>query len=155
MEIKVFVPPEMAPYAQDLEYFVSTMVRKLHTNRHKGTTADPNPLKTLELVLGELEEAERAIRQEGQFEAVVECVDIANYAFLAAVSLLGMTREQFDKLEDKSSKGVDNKRCGYTGTGQLAGERGPCQQGSETQRPNDTPRFNFDKPTGGAGHECS
>ncbi len=93
--LSVYLPEELQPYKEDLEFFVSLMVRKLHTNRHKGTGVDLNPVKMLQAATQEIAEAHEAITHKGQFEAATECADVANFAFLAAMASLGMTREEF------------------------------------------------------------
>jgi hypothetical protein len=94
-KIAVSIPEDMAPYADELQYFVETMVRKLHCNRHKGYTKDMNPIQMMELATQEIEEANRA---KGQFEFFVECADTANMAFLAAMCAIEMTRSEFDAM---------------------------------------------------------
>lgn len=93
--LSVHLPEELQPYKDDLEFFVSLMVRKLHTNRHKGTGVDLSPVKMLQAATHEIAEAHEAIAHKGQFEAATECADVANFAFLCAMASLGMTREEF------------------------------------------------------------
>lgn len=95
MKIKVHLPEEMAAYKEDLEFFVSLMVRKLHTNRHKGVSTDLNPSEMVTKAAGEIEEIWEAMSAQGQFETAVECADVANFVFLAAMASLRMTREEF------------------------------------------------------------
>ncbi len=96
--LSVYLPEELQPYKEDLEFFVSLMVRKLHTNRHKGTGIDLNPVTMLEAAIHEIDEAKEAILFKGQFETAVECADVANFAFLAAMASLQMTRRDFKAL---------------------------------------------------------
>ena len=100
--VSVYLPEELQPYKDDLEFFVSLMVRKLHTNRHKGTGVDLNPVHMLQAAEHEITESYEAIRDKGQFEAAVECADVANFAFLAAMASLQMTRQDF-KAKTKES----------------------------------------------------
>lgn len=93
--ITINTPEGFEPYAADLEYFVSTMVRKLHTNRHKGYSHALVPKDMLKGAKEEMVEAAQALRLEGQFEFSVECVDVANFMFLASLAALHMTREEF------------------------------------------------------------
>lgn len=95
-DITVYLPPEMEPYKADLEYFVSTMVRKLHTNRHKGVGKALNPRQMLLLAQQEGDEAFSALAKEGQFEFGVECADAANFMFLAARGAWQMTRAEYE-----------------------------------------------------------
>lgn len=95
-QMTIHVPDELEGMAPDLEYFVNTMVRKLHTNRHKGTQSNLDPEAMLGLAEGEMLEAWEALKAgHGQFEFAVECVDVANFVFLAASGALGMTRSEF------------------------------------------------------------
>lgn len=96
--LSVYLPEELRPYKEDLEFFVSLMVRKLHTNRHKGTGIDLNPVEMLKAASNEIAEAHEAIEFKGQFEAAVECADVANFVFLAASASLGMTRRDFKSV---------------------------------------------------------
>jgi len=96
-ELRVYLPAEMEPYRGDLEFFVATMVRKLHTNRHKSVGTDLHPGRMLVLAEKELEEAVEAWLNQGQFELGVECADLANLAFLAARGAWHMTRQEFEE----------------------------------------------------------
>lgn len=96
--IEVYVPDEMVEFAPDLQYFFNTMVRKLHVNRHKGV----GKAHDLKMLIGgikvETAELEKAIDQEGQFDAPLEAADVANFGFLVARSMWHMTREEFEKV---------------------------------------------------------
>lgn len=100
--LSVYLPEELQPYKDDLEFFVSLMVRKLHTNRHKGTGVDLNPVHMLQAAEHEIVESYEAIRDKGQFEAATECADVANFAFLAAMASLQMTRQDFKETTKES-----------------------------------------------------
>ena len=102
-EIRIALPPEMEPYRDDLEYFVATMVRKLHTNRHKGVDKSLDPSDMISQINKEIIEARQALQNEGQFEFGVECADIANFAFLAARGAWQMTREEYERNRDGNS----------------------------------------------------
>lgn len=102
-DLRVPLPTEMEPYRADLEYFVSTMVRKLHTNRHKGVGRDLDLNDMLSMARKELDEARDALDNEGQFEFGVECADVANFVFLAARSGWHMTRKQYDEMRKRSN----------------------------------------------------
>lgn len=103
--IEIHLPEEIKDYAPDLHFFFSTMVRKLHTNRHKGTNHKDTPDVMVAEGLREIEEVWRAMSKEGQFETAVECVDVSNFMFLAARACWNMTRQQF---EDLRNGGVNN-----------------------------------------------
>lgn len=97
MKIKVHLPEEMSAYKEDLEFFVSLMVRKLHANRHKGVSTDLDPAEMVKKATNEIEEVWGAMATQGQFETAVECADVANFVFLAAMASLRMTREEFKR----------------------------------------------------------
>lgn len=104
MQITINAPETLEPYADDFKYFVETMGRKLHTNRHKGFTKDLD----LNLLLGglqsEVNELNDALEDEGQFEASIEAVDVANMAFLTMVALHDMDRPSYNKARRKPPK---------------------------------------------------
>jgi len=102
-ELRIPLPPEMEPYKDDLEYFVATMVRKLHTNRHKSTGHKLHPGEMLSGAEKELEEAVEAWANQGQFELGVECADMSNMAFLAARGAWHMTREEYEESRNGNS----------------------------------------------------
>tara|TARA_B100001179_G_scaffold211761_1_gene179264 strand:- start:1207 stop:1542 length:336 start_codon:yes stop_codon:yes gene_type:complete len=110
MNLSINIPDEMAPYADDIEFFVTLMVRKLHTNRHKGTGKQLNLKSMAHFARGELAEVEQALAEQGQFEVAVECADVANFAFLMARSALNMTREEF--VQSKSVKALPDVKGG-------------------------------------------
>lgn len=96
--LRVPLPAEMEPYKDDMEYFVSSMVRKLHVNRHKGTSKQLSVPALIKQMKVEIDELERAIDKEGQFDAPLEAADVANFAFLTAIAIWHMTREQFEAM---------------------------------------------------------
>lgn len=97
--LSVYLPNDMLPYKDDLEFFVSLMVRKLHANRHKGTGMDLDPAVMLLGASSEINEVWDAMAYKGQFETAVECADVANFVFLTAMASLGMTRQDFKAAE--------------------------------------------------------
>lgn len=94
--IEIKLPDEMAQYADVMEYFFKTMVQKLYTNRHKGFDTEMDLMMLLGGAKSELEEVEQALDKKGQFEVAVEAADLANMAFLIALTSLSMTRASFD-----------------------------------------------------------
>lgn len=95
MKLEIYLPDEMEPYKEDMEFFVSLMVRKLHTNRHKGTAKSFDLDMLMEMAEQEMIEVQNAMKNEGQFETAVECADVANFMFLVAMGSLQMTRQDF------------------------------------------------------------
>lgn len=97
-EIRVPLPPEMDVFRADIEFFVGLMIRKLYVNRHKGFTKDLNVGNMLEHCKAEIRELEKAIDEKGQFEAVTEAADVANFGFLIAMAVMHMPRPDFEKM---------------------------------------------------------
>lgn len=109
--LQIPLPTEMAPYKADLEYFFQTMVRKLHVNRHKGTSKELSVSTLMVGIQRELRELEQAIDKEGQFDAPLEAADIANFSFLIASTIWHMTREDFEKTrKDMLNRKIDNPK---------------------------------------------
>jgi hypothetical protein len=99
----VYVPEELAELEEDLHFFLSLMVRKLHLNRHKGCVIkDKNNEELQHHLHDEMAELRRALKVESQFNVAIECVDVANQAFLLAVRTLHLTRKEFDDDRSKS-----------------------------------------------------
>lgn len=98
MKLEIYLPDEMEPYKEDMQFFVSLMVRKLHTNRHKGVGLSLRPDEMVSRATDEIQEVWEAMVNEGQFETAVECADAANFLFLAAMASLQMTRQDFDAM---------------------------------------------------------
>lgn len=98
------LPIEMEPYRADLGYFFQTMVRKLHVNRHKGTSNTLSLDALFEGLQGEIAELEVAVAREGQFDAPLEAADVANFGFLIAQTIWHMTREQWEQGQTLSKK---------------------------------------------------
>ena len=72
------------------------MVRKLYLNRHKGFADDVAPGVLVGRCQDELEELHDAMQTKDQFSVLVESADVANMAFLCGLSVLRLTRPEFD-----------------------------------------------------------
>lgn len=102
--MKIHLPEEIAHYEPELRFFFDLMVRKLHTNRHKGFGDDvtlEDLFKMLNAERIELMDAFNGKRNEGQFELAMEAVDVANFSFLIGLVALRMTKEDFEKARRK------------------------------------------------------
>jgi hypothetical protein len=93
----IHVPEELVPFRADLEYFVATMARKLHINRHKGFAENDNLVDLLNGLQNEVAELELAVKDESQFATMLEAVDVANMAFLVGLRAIRMDRPTFDR----------------------------------------------------------
>lgn len=95
--IQVHVPDEIDEFSPNLRYFFETMVRKLHANRHKGFGRGKKFDQIMEDLGVEVEELERAIAKESQFDVQLEAVDVANFGFLVALRAYGLNKQQFNE----------------------------------------------------------
>jgi len=109
-DLRVPLPEELEPFRADLEYFFSTMVRKLHVNRHKGTSKILDVDSLVKAIRLETDELEKAIREEGQFDAPLEACDVANFAFLTSMAIWHMTRKDFDEQRKKQKSVFTSER---------------------------------------------
>lgn len=97
-QLTVNVPLDIEHYVPELRYFMESMVYKLNTNRHKGFATDVEFGSLHMGMFNELNEATSAALNESQFAYYMECVDVANMAWLAALSALRMTKDQWCKV---------------------------------------------------------
>ena len=94
----VDLPDSMAEHKEHFEWFVRTMLLKLHVNRHKVYPVEGNNWHRLLNGLGdEYVELEVALRSQSQFEASIEAVDCANMAWLVSLWSCSITRKEFDE----------------------------------------------------------
>lgn len=84
----------------DLHFFLDLMVRKLHLNRHKGFIEGKTLVTLRERLKDEMREMTEALRHESQFNAALECSDVANFAFLLAMACLHLTKDQYVEERD-------------------------------------------------------
>lgn len=96
-KICVELPKELQPFHDDLGYFIHTMVKKLYTNRHKGFSDGPSLQEKMEKLSDEVEELKGALDGEGQFAAFVEACDVANMAFLVALTAIRKTKAEYEE----------------------------------------------------------
>lgn len=98
-DLRVPLPLELEPFRADLEYFFSTMVRKMYINRHKGF--GENSLNDLvEHFQNEVKEVLLALKEESQFNTAIECADCANQAFLIALKVWAMTKPEYKETQE-------------------------------------------------------
>lgn len=84
MQINITIPEDLEPFADDLHFFVTMMLKKLNINRHKGYGKVP----FIELYNGlsiEVDELRDALKEQEQFDVILEASDVANFAFLMAI----------------------------------------------------------------------
>lgn len=107
--IEVFLPDELEPFAPNLRYFMETMVRKLHANRHKGF-GGAKFHEILPGLMAEVRELEDAIHTESQFNVQLEAADVANFAFLIALRAYQIDKATFvaEQRPASTRKGVEN-----------------------------------------------
>jgi hypothetical protein len=95
-DLRVPLPPELEEFRAELEYFVASMVRKLHINRYKGNTNGKTIGHFATNLIDEYNELVDAMRSRGQFEVFMEAVDVANIAFLLAAKTVKMTKKEYE-----------------------------------------------------------
>lgn len=102
-DLMVPLTPELEPFRDDLEYFMRTMVRKLHINRNKGFAEAMSVADLLKYMEQECHELKTAIAEESQFEAALEAVDVSNMAFLVALKVWQMTKTEYKEMQNGSA----------------------------------------------------
>ena len=103
LTIQTDLPPELEPFAKDLQFFFSLMVKKLYVNRHKGFAEGVTLPEMFEYMKLEMWEMVEAAHKEGQFQTAMEAVDVANFAFLVSLRALMLTKPEFE-LETEGEK---------------------------------------------------
>lgn len=81
-ELRIPLPAEMEPYRHDLEYFVATMVRKLHENSHKGKWENIGIGDAMRLLDGELNELMDALSSGEETNIWEEAADVSNFCLI-------------------------------------------------------------------------
>jgi hypothetical protein len=115
------VPDEMVEHVPTLQYFMQTMVNKLHLNRHKGFGESLDLVGVFAGLSGEHGELRHALASESQFQAYIEAVDVANFAMLAGMVVLRMDKKQYaDSQGAFSQHWGSNVRTGWCDA------NGPC-----------------------------
>jgi NTP pyrophosphatase (non-canonical NTP hydrolase) len=97
-QIIVEMPPGIEQYNADVTQFVHEMLMKLHYHRHKGHWKDIDIFKALNLLHGEVNELEEAIRNNDYAEVHKEAADVANYALILS-SVLRRKNQQLDLFD--------------------------------------------------------
>jgi hypothetical protein len=98
--MEVFMPKTLKAIPEvegSLHFFFDLMVRKLDLNRHKGFVDSHTVHELHKRLLDEVEELRMAINQESQFEAAIECADVANQAFLLALKIISISKDVYMK----------------------------------------------------------
>ena len=104
--IQIPIPESVAPYAHDIQAFVTYMVYKLATNRHKGWADKSDVAKMIRGAEEEMEELKEAIRaKEPQFNALMEAVDVANMMLLCGIAITLNSRVEYDAIKTEKPKG--------------------------------------------------
>lgn len=100
--LDIHLPEEIAEYAPELRFFFDNMVRKLHINRHKGFAEGDDAFKFFELLRGEVDELDSALANDSQFEVFMEGVDVANMAWIVALSVLRLNKHDFEQMKKEN-----------------------------------------------------
>ena len=98
------LPDSMEEHRAHFEWFIRTMIQKLHVNRHKVYPVEGNKWEWLLHGLGnEHDELDSALRNQDQFGASIEAVDCANMAWLVSLWSCSITRKEFDEYTKHAS----------------------------------------------------
>lgn len=97
-KMQISIPDTIKEYEPELRFFVDAMVQKLNINRHKGFCEDKDVRDLLSLTAAEYDEMREALLLESQFNFFLECVDVANMAWLSGLKALRMTKHDWDKI---------------------------------------------------------
>lgn len=94
MQIRITIPENLEPFADDLHFFVTMMLKKLNINRHKGYGNVPFVAlySGMETEIGELKEA---LAEREQFDVILEASDVANFAFLMAIRASQLSKIEY------------------------------------------------------------
>ena len=95
-KMEITLPEGIEHYEPELRFFFDLMVRKLHICRDKGFAENCTATKMFLMINDELDELEEALANESQFQTALECVDVANQAWLMALVVLRATRKDFE-----------------------------------------------------------
>ncbi len=93
--MQVHLPREIGEYEPELRFMMELMIKKLYVNRHKGFVEDANISSLLKVMAQEMGELESSLSNQQQFEAIVECADVANVVILLAIHIARLERPEF------------------------------------------------------------
>lgn len=94
--IEVELPDSLAEHRAHFEWFIRTMVQKLHVNRHKVfPTEGDRGAQLYQLLCDENDELLEAMVRGDQFGTCLEAVDVANFGWLIALWACSITKEKF------------------------------------------------------------
>lgn len=95
--MEVFLPEEVQPFEADLRLFIDTMILKLRLNAHKGFAEGLHPINALDMAQEEMEEMRDALLHKSQEEVLAEAADVANMAWMTALSAIRMNKIEYKK----------------------------------------------------------
>lgn len=124
MKLEITIPDEMEPFAEELEFFISLMARKLHVNRHKGFATVPLQ-NSFRMLTDEVNELRVAMLDESQFNVMLEASDVANFAFLIHLRAATLDKEAYRRDQTTLASGTSPVQWTPTSTGPL----GPSEAG--------------------------
>ena len=94
----VDLPDSMVEHKEHFEWFVRTMIQKLHVNRHKVFPVEGDRWQGLiSGLVDEVKELDESLHQQDQFGTSIEAVDCANMAWLVSLWSCSITRKKFDE----------------------------------------------------------
>lgn len=99
--MEIILPDNIAMHEGDIRYFIDSMMRKLSVNAFKGW-ADKNQVANLfDGITHETGELAKAVKNEGQFDALMEAADVANMALLTGIAICKQSRHEFEESKNR------------------------------------------------------
>lgn len=93
--LKIQLPPEVTPYAEELRRHIDAMVYKLKVHAKKGKWENIDLAQTQELLRAEVDELSDAIKSGNMVEVLLESADVSNYALI--ISSIAIERGNDDQ----------------------------------------------------------
>lgn len=80
--LRITIPPEVAPYIQDIRRFVDAMVYKLSVHAAKGRWDGQSVESRIEKLEAEVQELKDAVARGNMVEILLEAADVGNYGLI-------------------------------------------------------------------------
>lgn len=100
--MEIFLPEDLKPFEPDLRFFFDMMILKLRLNKSKGFGEGKTPMHQFNLADAELTELRDALMRGTQEDVLAEAADVANMAWLTALSAIRMDKLDFTRQPCRS-----------------------------------------------------
>lgn len=84
LRVVTTLPPEVEPYATEIQRFIDAMIYKLARNAHKGKWESLSFREAVDLLEKEVEELKEAIQGGNMVEVLLESADVGNFALIVS-----------------------------------------------------------------------